>query len=115
MFEVPAEILKRDPGSLLASLDKAAASANATGDPGALVREEDGVIYLERDWWLFRYVLAFLRDGSLPNETSLLIALYREGGVYGCGQLQYAIEEKKVCIVLYCIVLYCIVLYIIHD
>lgn len=101
MFEVPSEILKRDPVSVLANLTKAAKSTTATtGDADISVpiaiREEDGIFYIERDWWLFRYILAFLRDGSLPNETSLLIALYREAGVYACCQLQYAIEEKKV-------------------
>jgi hypothetical protein len=94
MFEVPTEVLKRDTGSILANLPKAAAAAAA--DPAAIaVSEEEGVFLLERDWWLFRYILAFLRDGSLPNETSLLVALYREAGAYQCVQLQYAIEERK--------------------
>ena len=74
-------------------LSSASANDNKTNKKYAV---EDNIIYFERDWWLFRYILSFLRDGTIPNETSLLIALYREANFYNCLQLQYAIEERKV-------------------
>ena len=89
MFEAPQAVLQRDPKSILADLPGAAAKDR--GD----VRCEEGIYHLERDWWLFRYMLAFLRDGTLPGETALLVALYREANFYGLLQLQCAIEERK--------------------
>ena len=90
-------ILLRDSASILAEIaSKHTDKKTEESIANKKYTEEDGVFYIERDWWLFRYILAFLRDGTLPGETSLLIALYREANFYSCLQLQYAIEEKKV-------------------
>jgi len=45
--------------------------------------------------WLFRYVLTFLRDGTLPDDRSILAELYREATFWHLSQLQLAIEENK--------------------
>ena len=114
MFEVLASVLQRDSECFLSQFTYTSAthaastaadqnnnSSSSSSSSAAAVtspkyRLEDGVYYIERDWWLFRYILAFLRDGTLPTETPLLIALYREANFYGCTQIQSAIEEKKV-------------------
>ena len=114
MFEVLASVLQRDSECFLSQFTYTSAthaastaadqnnnSSSSSSSSAAAVtspkyRLEDGVYYIERDWWLFRYILAFLRDGTLPTETPLLIALYREANFYGCTQIQNAIEEKKV-------------------
>ncbi len=47
----------------------------------------------DRDWWTFRHVLAFLRDGVLPASPSLALPLYREAAFWRLGSLQRAVEE----------------------
>lgn len=66
MFHVPPHVLARDPTSLLAQLVKPISSNTS------LLPDEDGSFYLDRDWWLFRYVVMFLRDGTLPEDRQLL-------------------------------------------
>ena len=51
------------------------------------------VAYVDRDWWTFRHVLAFLRDGVLPASPSLALPLYREAAFWRLGSLQRAVEE----------------------
>ena len=63
MFEIPKSILQRDPASLLAQL---------CGPDPPLLPDPDGFFFFDRDWWLFRYILNFLRDGTLPDDRSLL-------------------------------------------
>ena len=72
MFEIPPSILQRDPKSLLAQL--------CTDDPPVLA-DPEGFFYFDRDWWLFRYILIFLRDGTLPTDRNLLTQIYREAGI----------------------------------
>ncbi len=93
MFETPVCILRRDPDSLLAQL----CNGLPGGGPGVppLLADPEGFFYFDRDWWLFRYLLQFLRDGSLPDDRSLLAQLYREAGFFHLGEMQKAIEEEK--------------------
>mmetsp|Transcript_28981 Transcript_28981/g.39807 ORF Transcript_28981/g.39807 Transcript_28981/m.39807 type:complete len:268 (-) Transcript_28981:15-818(-) len=83
MFETPSSVLGRDPSSALAKLSRP--------------REEgDGDYHtFDRDWWLFRYILRFLRDGSLPDDRNLLAQLYKECSFWQLGEMQRAIEEEK--------------------
>jgi hypothetical protein len=86
MFEASDTILKRDPKSLLAQL---------CSEEPPILPDPEGFYYFDRDWWLFRYVMIFLRDGSLPSDRSLLAQLYREAGFWHLNELQIAIEEDK--------------------
>lgn len=88
MFEAPVQVLKRDKNSLLAQL--------ADNNPPLLPDPEGGFFYFDRDWWLFRYILTFLRDGSLPEDRQLLSQLYREAAFWQLTDLQHAIEDDKV-------------------
>lgn len=80
------------------SITNAGSISNSSAGPAGLtpIQALPSVTY-ERDWWLFRYILAFLRDGTLPGdqETSLLIALYKEAAFYNMVELQHAIEDRK--------------------
>lgn len=86
MFECPVSILRRDPSSLLAQL---------TEDEPSILRDPEGFFAFDRDWWLFRYIMAFLRDGTLPEDRALLAQLYREASFWQLVELQRAIEEEK--------------------
>jgi hypothetical protein len=87
MFQVPNSTLRRDPKSLLAQL------TNVADSP--IQPDQGGVYYFERDWWLFRYIVNFLRDGTLPDDRNLLAQLYRECSFWNLAQMQRAIEEGK--------------------
>jgi hypothetical protein len=50
--------------------------------------------------WLFRYVMIFLRDGTLPDDRALLSQLYREAVHWNLASMQRAIEEERVSAVL---------------
>lgn len=86
MFEAPVSILKRDKNSLLAQL--------CSAEP-PMVPDPEGFFYFDRDWWLFRYILNFLRDGRLPDDRTLLAQLYREAAFWHLHEMQLAIEEEK--------------------
>jgi len=62
VFETYARVLTRDPSSLLAALVEKDV-------------DRDACVFIERDWWLFRHILCFLRDGRLPRNQELLIQL----------------------------------------
>eukprot|EP01031_Cornospumella_fuschlensis_P037421 gene37421-45442_t len=86
MFEAPLSVLSRDKESLLAQL---------CGPTPPLLPDPDGnFFYFDRDWWLFRYILTFLRDGALPDDRQLLAQLYKEAGFWNLVELQMAIEEQ---------------------
>lgn len=59
-YETTVGVLKKDRFSLLA------------GIADGILGEEIGTPFIDRDWWIFRYILAFLRHGSLPDNTGLL-------------------------------------------
>jgi hypothetical protein len=76
-FITTRRVLCREPGSRLA---RAAAVMDT--------------IAHDRDWWLFRYVLNFLRDGLLPSDTATLDRLYQEADFWRLESLKQAIEER---------------------
>ena len=86
IFEINVAKLDNDPDSLLAAL--AAEDCPLFGDDRG-----KRVAYVDRDWWTFRHVLAFLRDGVLPASPSLALPLYREAAFWRLGSLQRAVEE----------------------
>ncbi len=84
LFETTVEILVRDPYSILAACCR-------VKKPTASLDKE--VIYFDRDWWLFRHILAFLRSNILPNELETLKELYTEASYYRLESLQKAIQN----------------------
>jgi hypothetical protein len=84
IFETTAGILTRDPYSLLAACCRKAGSPIPT--------TSDGCFRFDRDWWLFRHILSYLRSNILPNELETLKELYTEASFYRLESLQRAIE-----------------------
>lgn len=87
IFETTAGVLTRDPYSILA----ACCRVNPPIKPN-----EDGVFFFDRDWWLFRHILTYLRSNVLPNELETLKELYQEASFYRLESLQRSIEEIPV-------------------
>ena len=83
-FETTVQILTTDPYSLLATCCRV---------KPLVERAVDGSFYFDRDWWLFRHILAFLRSRKLPNELQTLKELYKEASFYRLESLQRAIEN----------------------
>jgi hypothetical protein len=83
VFETTAQVLTRDRFSLLAALCKRRPPIEP--DP-------TGAFFLDRDWWVFRYVLQFLRGGGLPSDTELLKEMGAESSFYRLAGLHRAIE-----------------------
>ncbi|TYZ60417.1 hypothetical protein PybrP1_004591 [[Pythium] brassicae (nom. inval.)] len=86
LFEVSSALAARDGGSLLAAL---------ADDDSPLLAAECGCFRVDREWWLFRYVLAFLRDGVLPQDPKLLRELYLESEFWKLESLRRAIEMRN--------------------
>lgn len=84
IFETTASVLTVDPYSLLA----ACCRMNPPFKPTV-----DGYYYFDRDWWLFRHIIAFLRSNKLPQDLETLKELYREASFYRLQRLQIAIEN----------------------
>jgi hypothetical protein len=79
--------LQKDSTSLLAQL--------CYTETAPIEITKDGHYYFDRDWWLFRHILNFLRDGNLPEDRKLLAQLYKESSFWNLKSLQRAIEEQK--------------------
>ena len=86
LFELSEVILTREPGSLLSALLE---------DDSPLANGEEGVVHVDRDWWTFRHILKFLRDGVLPRDKDLLTLLYKEASFWRLRNLKLAIEEER--------------------
>jgi hypothetical protein len=85
VFEITAKLLLRERFSLLA--------ATCLPDEESILRPDaQGCFFFDRDWFLFRHVLAFLQSGTLPKETPRLRELHQEAGFYCLGAMQRAIE-----------------------
>ncbi len=64
MFEASERILRRDPESLLSSLCDGDCSFKA---------DSHGIFHIDRDWWIFRFVLKFLRYGVYLRKLEMYI------------------------------------------
>ena len=80
-FDIKASLLLKDRFSLLAA-------TTVPPEDAVIKPEADGCFYFDRDWWLFRHVLAYLRDGILPIKQPLLRDLYHEAAFYCLTSLQ---------------------------
>ena len=89
VFEIATKVLKQDPGSLL----------NALCSEDCPLFEYQGeadrtqTVVVDRDWWLFRFITIFLRDGLVPEDRCTALQLYREAAFWRLESLQRAIEE----------------------
>ena len=86
LFETTVSVLTRDPYSILA------ACCRKVREPSIPIGE-DGLVFFDRDWWLFRHILSYLRSNILPNELETLKELYLEASYYRLESLQRSIEE----------------------
>ncbi|GMI51760.1 hypothetical protein ScalyP_jg9544 [Parmales sp. scaly parma] len=90
LFELSEILLRREPNSLLSALleqDSPLSDENSGG--------VDGAVHVDRDWWLFRHILKFLRDGILPRDRDLLTHMYKEASFWRFTNLKLAIEEER--------------------
>ena len=88
IFETSAGILTKEPFSTLAAFCRK--------EPVIPAEPTSGVYFIERDWWLFRHILTYLRSNILPNEFETLKELYVEAGFYRLEGLQKAIENLPI-------------------
>jgi hypothetical protein len=88
LFEITVDILTRDPFSILAACCRV--------KPLFQKSEDNKTIYFDRDWWIFRHILTYLRSNILPNEIETLKELYKEASFYRLESLQRSIEEIPV-------------------
>jgi hypothetical protein len=56
--------------------------------------EGDAAVFFDRDWWVFRYILDYLRTGELPQKKSLLREMYIESEFYELPMMREEIENK---------------------
>ena len=84
LFETNAAILTRDPFSILAALCR---------QNPPIARQADGTFFFDRDWWIFRHIIAYLRSDVLPTELETLKELYLEAQFYRIQIVQKAIES----------------------
>jgi hypothetical protein len=87
IFETTVEVLIADSYSILAACCRVNPPFSKTSE---------GYFYFDRDWWLFRHILAFLRSSKLPNDLETLKELYQEASFYRLEKLQIAIENVPV-------------------
>jgi hypothetical protein len=85
VFQTTVAVLTADKFSILAAL--------CTSDP-PLAKDSTGCFFIERDWWVFRYILQYLRNDTLPRDASLLEEMYTEASFYRLNSLRRAIEVR---------------------
>mmetsp|Transcript_13743 Transcript_13743/g.26631 ORF Transcript_13743/g.26631 Transcript_13743/m.26631 type:complete len:253 (+) Transcript_13743:163-921(+) len=85
IFEITAKLLLKDRFSLLA--------ATCVPPEDSILRpEEDGCFFFDRDWFLFRHILAYLQSGALPQDELRLRELHHEAGFFCLGSMQRQIQ-----------------------
>lgn len=86
IYQTTIKTLNEDPDSLLSKL--------CDDNNYYFKKENDGSYYIQRDWWLFRYVLNYLRTKELPNKKETLLQLYNEATYFKLKTLQSDIYYK---------------------
>ena len=95
LFETTAGVLCRDHYSILAGLCQGSGTTLAPRLAPDDVGPNKGAIYIDRDWWIFRHILQFLRTGQLPDDPMLIEELYNEATFYRLGMLRGSIEKRR--------------------
>ncbi len=97
IFETTAGVLTKDPYSVLAAYCRRCENEPIENSDKLFIPEpRSGIFFIDRDWWLFRHILTYLRSNVLPNEYETLKELYVEAGFYRLESLQTAIENLPV-------------------
>jgi BTB/POZ domain len=81
------ELLTKDPFSLLAACCRL--------NPPFHFSDERNASF-DRDWWLFRHIVTYLRTGLLPDELDTLTELYTEACYFRLEALKKSIEDVPV-------------------
>ena len=86
-------MLSQDGDSLLAAIaqqaDEAALQENAPPESSGPL-----TFHIDRDWWLFRHIMSFLRDGILPDNDAIVVQLHDEAAYYRLHSLRRAIRQR---------------------
>ena len=69
LFETTVAVLTRDPYSILAA-------ACRKNSPINKCKDDHYAVYFDRDWWLFRHVLAFLEFNQVLLLYSIIVQLF---------------------------------------
>lgn len=97
IFESTVTVLTTDPYSVLACLCRTECpvpyQCGGGADTGLLSSQSQRVFFFDRDWWIFRHVMSFLRSELLPSDLDTLKELYKEAIYYRMQSLQKAIEN----------------------
>ena len=95
LFETTASVLCRDEYSVLAGICQGSGTDLTPRLPADEAGATAGAMYIDRDWWIFRHILQFLRTGSLPDDPMLIEELYNEATFYRLGMLRESIEKRR--------------------
>ncbi|GLD95296.1 hypothetical protein PINS_up003940 [Pythium insidiosum] len=57
---------------------------------------DEDAYFFDRDFWIFQFIYAFLRENVLPDSLEILRELYFEASFYRIGLLRHAIEAKMI-------------------
>ncbi|KAJ0412786.1 hypothetical protein ATCC90586_002416 [Pythium insidiosum] len=57
---------------------------------------DEDAYFFDRDFWIFQFIYAFLRENVLPDSLDILRELYFEASFYRIGLLRHAIEAKMI-------------------
>jgi hypothetical protein len=93
-FETTAGVLCRDEFSILAGICRGSGKvldSRMQSEP-----DEGGPtpsFFLDRDWWIFRHILQFLRSDVLPEDPLLVEEMYNEASFYRLRILKEAIDK----------------------
>ena len=61
-------------------------------DEPIIAPDDDGTFFLDRDWWIFRHILNWLRTDALPQDPMVLLEMYNEAMFYRVEGLCQAIK-----------------------
>ena len=86
-MDIAAGVLCKEPASALAAFCRR--------NPIPELGHQD-VHYIDRDFWLFRHIINYLRYDTLPSELETLKELYSEARYLNLSSLQHAIEQLPI-------------------
>lgn len=94
-FETSAGVLCRDEYSILAGICRGSGDvldSRLESDPTQGSKGTPS-FFIDRDWWIFRHILQFLRTDVLPEDPLLVEEMYNEASFYRLRILKHAIDK----------------------